>query len=253
MQMLCDDEHGAFDLVIQENVKQYPMESVCQKTAHKFDWKICVLNPMLLGQSTCRVRTFAAGTNKDTMKWTTEQSLMELLQPFFAVPQMRALDFFTLTRQEVLAYNTANPNHPIHTRALLAPSDLKHLKGYTKHEVWKNRDIIDLRQNPETQPTGSSSDGRLQTLTTHCNRLYAPSHERCMASSEVLESMGLPQSDESAALLGIPKYDYINVRPKAIIPTHQFEMAGNGMHVPTLGAIFLIMMLYVEKIGDSIV
>ncbi len=85
-------------------------------------------------------------------------------------------------------------------------------------------------------------DGCLPTLTTNCRCLVSTQHGRPMCEEELLLNAGIPVVERAADAAGIPQTKLKDVSRQA-----QSFMAGNRMHVPSVRAVLLLAMLFVNK------
>ena len=85
-------------------------------------------------------------------------------------------------------------------------------------------------------------DGCLPTLTTKCQRLVSVKHRRPMTSEELLLNVGIPVITRAADAAGVPPVTFTGVSRQA-----QASMAGNSMHVPSVGAVLLLAMAFVSR------
>ena len=113
------------------------------------------------------------------------------------------------------------------------------LKTYEEDPRCAGKEIFDLTQSAK-QKTTSLKDGCLQTITTNCRTLWSRSHKRLMAAEEALLNMGVPVIERAANAAGIDIWDM----PAAT--SNMYKMAGNGMHVPSVGLVALLTMVYVQ-------
>jgi hypothetical protein len=81
-------------------------------------------------------------------------------------------------------------------------------------------------------------DGCLPTLTTNCRCMMSAVHCRPMSELELLLNVGVPLINRAANAAGVPPVKFEGISRQA-----QAFMAGNSMHVPSVGAVLLAAMM----------
>ena len=102
--------------------------------------------------------------------------------------------------------------------------------------------MYDLSQNPDKVPRIGVT--KAPTFTTN-TRLYSRKLRRFMTGKEMLASMGLPVTAELAAVGRVPQLDLDSVTEAS-----QRTMAGNGMHVPSVGFGILCSLVCLKCMGS---
>ena len=91
-------------------------------------------------------------------------------------------------------------------------------------------------------PTTELVDQCLPTFTTNCGAMTSTTLMRPLYADELLWCMGVPSLERSAAAAAIPRWKFPVSTPQKV------HMAGNGMHVPSVGLACLLSLCFVEPI-----
>lgn len=236
-----------YDIVIFENTPTYPVQNLKDQFGADYEVRWKVVDPRQFGFNVARERVMAILTRRSSVRWVGPE-LSEALSLFEASVSVHGCDqFFRLHDEEVATSHGKGwqPDRP--SREFLSKSELRHLDGYKADPRFSHRGLWDLAQNPATRPRTSRVDESLPTLTTSSGRLFSHSRGRWLLPEELLLAMGVPAVQRFARLPLVPWWNLDAVSP-AISANKRVTMAGNGMHVPCIGYIILVAMLYAQPI-----
>ena len=167
--------------------------------------------------------------------WTSEKSLEDMVAPLFRKTVMKVSDTFLLTPHELEDLANGPYKSKVH-ESDTSKSEVQHLRAYATKLPHKA--LWDLSQNPEWGPNTELRNGSLPNFTTNYGSLYSTELKRTMTPWELLLNQGVPVTEAAAKAAGVRQLKF-EVPPHAVV-----RMAGNGMHVPCMGAALLAAMLH---------
>ena len=85
-------------------------------------------------------------------------------------------------------------------------------------------------------------DANCFTLTAHTSHLWSAEKGRVLCPNELLLSQGFAAEDQLASILGVPRHPCVDGVAHGVA----VRMAGNAMHVPTVGCVLLWAMLFTQ-------
>ena len=179
------------------------------------------------------------------VRWTGPDSWQEALEHLFAETSSPDCgNFFCLTPAEALGLHDSwwNPHVPV--TDWMTPGEQKSYEHYRAR--FPDKYLWDLSQKGDGSfARGERVDGTLPTLTTNSSMLFSSHHNRVLIPEELIMSQGIPATAQSASYCGLQRWPF----KEAGVPySAMVSMAGNGMHVPTMGAFVLMSMTYAEKL-----
>jgi site-specific DNA-cytosine methylase len=180
--------------------------------------------------------------HQSVFKWTSEKSLEEMLKPLLSRTVMKLADTFMLSNQDVQG-NTDSP-YAAKVEKDFNKSELKRFQMYK--EKFPGKLLWDLSQNPNFSATTELKNGALPGLTTNCRSLYITQMKRTMTAAELLLNQGIPVTEIAARAANVSRLEF-PVSASAMV-----RMAGNGMHVPSVGAILLLAMFHITRKEDEV-
>jgi hypothetical protein len=81
----------------------------------------------------------------------------------------------------------------------------------------------------------------MPTFTTNCRYLVSTVLKRPMLGCEVMLNMGVPTIARAAEAAGVSRADLGDISQ-----AQQATLAGNAMHVPSVGAVILLALVFVK-------
>ena len=220
---------GEYDLVLIENVLDYPMEQQCARLSD-YDWRISRnVDPLRLGYPLSRPRSIAVGLKKQNgmLVWSGPSSLDEMLEIFEcslggATPTTM---YFVLTDTDI--HKMYGDWYDIKLPGIesLAPSYQECLKEYAQEHA--DAEVVDLSQHPSRGRTKAST-GKLMCFTTNTAHLYNQRLRRILFPEEALLAMGVPVLPQAAETAGVQQFTLTDTFGKDISFTAKSQMAGNG-------------------------
>ena len=236
-------EH-AIDVVVFECVyDDEVIKNVLDTFGRAYEIRHAKVSAYGLGFCVSRERLYAIMVRRlSSFKWTSQKSLDEMLKPLLSQTVMKLADTFMLSNHEI----DKNPDSPYGAKVEkhFNKSELKHFQTYMEKHPGKL--LWDLSQNPNFSATTELKNGALPALTTNCRSLYSTQAKRTMAPIELLLNQGIPATEFAAKAANISQVEF-PVSANAMV-----RMAGNGMHVPSVGAILLLAMLYIAPGGPAV-
>ena len=155
---------------------------------------------------------------------------------------MNVDDLFCLTNEELIAHTIWRPNQTIEDR--LTPFTLKLFREYMEHPKFADKKVFDCRQHAAFG-TAELEDGCLPTLTRNCGGFVHHTLQRPLYPQELLLSMGIPCISRFANAAGIPMWEF------PVSQSAKAHMAGNGMHVPSVGLVILLCLVFVQPVKSD--
>ncbi len=152
---------------------------------------------------------------------------------------MTAVDIFSMTNQELSLYTEWEPWQGFSDRVPPGVHRIyeKHLQDPALQEA-----LIWNCTQQQGSTTGQLKDGCLCTLTTHCEGLVHTKLLRPLYAPELLWCMGVPTFPRASSASGIPSWKFpVSNRAKMM-------MTGNGMHVPSVGLVILLVAVFVQRV-----
>lgn len=228
-----------FDIVVFECVyDDEVLRNVVKVFGKEYDIQDAKLSAHSLGYCVSRVRLYVIMVRKaGRCSWTSKMSLDGMMKALLRRVVMKASDTFMLTSAELTELASQNHKSKV-TDDDFTKSEMKHKAAY---EVkCPDKVVWDLSQNPSFSANTELKSGALPNLTTNCGSLYSTQLRRTMHPFELLLNQGIPATEQAAKASHTPRIHF-PVSSQAII-----KMAGNGMHVPCVGAVLLCAMLCVK-------
>lgn len=232
--------------IIHENVPTYPLAHL-QETLGPcgFVFQEAKIDPRRFGEPNSRVRFYRMGVNKALAIWSLPQSMEEIVNNLFPMPsperplRLDASIYFDACSSEILREKGSRMDTRGSALRFLSDSGLKHLLAYEQKA--SANVIYDVSQNP-TANRGRTSlkDGSLP-CSAISSRLWSVRHQRTFLATEALQATGVPVSQHTATAAQVEPSKLANASEAAI-----FTMAGNSMHVPSVGLALLLAVLGVE-------
>ena len=219
-----------YDIVMMENVTDYPMQQQCSRLTN-FDWKLSVVDPRKYGHNMGRERVIAVGLNKETMEWSSPEPLDELMSVFeskIAEPSFTKM-FFVMNDQQIhnIYSNWYNVSAPCEHS--LSKTYVDALKQYQRSGKFDSCEMWDLTQLPDNdRGRASRTDGSMYTLTTNSSYNYSTVAKRIMMPEEGLNSMGVPCLARSAAAAHVPLMRLTDDLDKQLSYSAKIALMGNG-------------------------
>ena len=231
-----------FDIVIFECVyDDEVLQNITKVFGTAYSLKHARVSAYSFGYCVSRVRLYVVMVRNGTFVWTSQTSLDDMLKPFHRRTCMPLRDTFFLGRTEIPdVLGTWDPDKGVVEN--LSKSEQLHLGRY--FEDFPNKLLWDLSQNSAWGPNHELKNGALPNLTTNCGSLYSTELRRTMQPTELLLNQGVPVTAKAACAAGVRPVLFPVSRSAAV------RMAGNGMHVPSVGAVVLAAMLHIKRVPD---
>jgi hypothetical protein len=153
---------------------------------------------------------------------------------------MQIDDLFCMNERELVTMTPWRPGQTIEDRITAFHAKLYHLHDNDPKHMHKS--VIDCSQKPGHGSHCELKDGSLMTLTTNCGSIVHRGLLRPLYPDELLLCMGIPCIQRFADAAGI------RVWQLPVTKTSKITMAGNGMHVPSVGLVTLLAMVFVQPL-----
>lgn len=188
-------DHAAdakYDLILAENVTEYPMETFLSSLGSQYSVKTIQMDPRLMGWPAGRERVFGAAVRKSWGMWS-ENDPWSTLKAIVSRAAPGTCECF---------YRSSLAAPPVLSSAMQA-----RLEAYeAKYGSSSSRSLVwDITQNPAKRPRTNRQDGSLPTLMRR-SRLYAPNLGVVLNGMDSLAAMGFPVSSAMAAATGVSRW-----------------------------------------------
>jgi len=188
-----------------------------------------------LGFFVSRVRLYVILLRKGRFMWTSDKPLQEKIDELARSVDMGPPGAFFRQPEEL---ETLDGCWDV-SRSLednLSAGELRFLDQYKMSK--QSKKIYDLSQNPKFSATCEWKSGVLPNLTTNCGSLFSVEAERTLQWPELLVVQGVPATHSASLAAGVRQWEFPVSRSAKV------RMAGNGMHVPSVGSVLLLAMLH---------
>ena len=226
---------GPYEIVIFENVVDEELISNLHKhfSTH-FDILVSVVSAMKLGYPVSRKRMYALMLRKGKCSWQSALSFQEVVDLMQRKRQMSLEQLWFLRSSALEEHADWDPD--LSGLDNLTDGQRRIAEAYARlHGV---RRVWDLSQNPDTAPR-FETDGRLMTLLTNTVP-FSVAKQRAMVPAEALVAHGIPAVPEVTPH-GMRTWKF------PVSQVQMRKMAGMSMHVPSVAAVMLAAMTFVEK------
>jgi len=196
-----------------------------------------------LGFFVSRVRLYVIMMRKQAYTWTSNNTLQEEVDNLARSVAMTTHDAFFMTPYELKEFDGCWDTEK-GMEDNLSAAELRFLEDYTKSK--QSKTIYDLSQNPKFSATCELKTGVLPNLTTNCGSLFSTLAGRTLQWPELLVVQGVPATPCASSAAGVKQWLFPVSRSAKV------RMAGNGMHVPSVGSIVLLAMLHAQPVGSTV-
>ncbi len=221
-------------LAIHENVEGYPGE-VLQRHLPGYEVAECTMNAKHFGVPMARKRCYRLLVRKGKMRWAVKESFQELYDKILT-PAAKGMGRSGGLCAEDIFVKPGGPECEV-TWTEKRREYLVHYKDQCPDVT-----VVDLSQNPRERPRATSVE-ELAPCFTRNTLLYSTILERFLTGTEMLAAMGLPVLPEHAATAYCEVFKTDGVTNAALM-----QMAGNAMHVPSVGFAILTALLCVAEL-----
>jgi len=226
---------GPYDIVIFENVEDPELINNLHKHfSEHFDIHVSVASAVKFGYPVARKRLYALMLRKGKCSWKSAFSLQLVLDMMQRTRRMNLEQLWFLRGDGLATYADWDPD--LSGLENLTPGQRRYAEGY--QQFHHGRRVWALSQNPETQPR-FETEGCLMTLLTNTVP-FSVVKQRALAPVEALVAHGIP---------AIPEVTPAGMRTWTLLGSQGDlrKMAGMSMHVPSIAAVMLAAMTFIEK------
>ena len=222
------------DFIFLENVQEFPMDSYMKTFEPTYSFKGGIVKPQNIGDPMGRERFMAAGVLNKKWRWTSDQTLSEMLATFNRQVQGDCNSFF----------HTSLSLHPEKKR--MSSSSARSRDEYMKNFSRTHRGLLfDLTQNANKRPRTNRVDGSLPAILTR-SVFYSPSHNAMMCGLDMLMAMGVPVTELASRACGTDRW-LRAVQTQSWTDAALRHFAGNGLHVTSMGLVLVVTILCTES------
>ena len=226
---------GPYDIVIFENVwDQELIDNLHKHFSEQFDIHVSVVSAAMLGYPVARKRMYALMLRKSKCYWNSGMLFQMIVDMMQRKCRMNLEQLWFLRSAGLAEHSAWDP--ALSGWDNLTPGQRGHAEGYQR--LHHGRRVWDLSQNPDRAPR-FENDGSLMTLLTNTVP-FSVAKQRALSPMEALVAHGIPAVPEVTPP-GMRTWSFpVSEGAKRIL-------AGMSMHVPSVTAVILAAMVFVEK------